>query len=247
MTTTRAGPRLRPPNFHQPREGQSPVPITCSAYPEAMSRGRHAPPAPPRSDKPLLVTALLIASAAIATVWLIDDRWALQAGVTGIVVVALVAVWAASRSSARIADQLRRESVERRRDLADTRRELSGLKAQHVELLLELRAIHQESALAAHATAQAAAQAANDEADQRALLRQLAMERQPALDPVYPSLHLPLVRAAFSTELPAGPISTPRPTPPGLRRESTTGSEAHPPRQLLDLTASEIARLRPAN
>jgi hypothetical protein len=64
---------------------------------------------------------------------------------------------------------------------------------------------------------------------------------------VYPSLHLPLVRAAFSTELPTGPIATPRPAAPGLQRESTTGGEAHPPRQLLDLTASEIARLRPAN
>lgn len=212
-----------------------------------MSQGRHALPAPPRSDKPLLAVALLIAASVIATVWVIDDRWALQAGVTGIVVMALVAVWAASRSSAHIADQLWRESVERRRELADTRRELAELKTQHVELLLELRAMREEFALAALATAHAAAQAATDEADQRALLRQLAQQRQPTLDPVYPSLHLPLVRAAFSTELPSGPIPTPRPPAPGLRRESTTGGEAHPPRQLLDLTASEIARLRPAN
>jgi hypothetical protein len=212
-----------------------------------MSRGRHAQPAPPRSDKPLLVLALLIAVAVIAAVWVIDDTWALQAGVTGIVLLALIGLLAANRSSTRAAEQAWRESLERRRDLADTHRELAELKTQHVELLLELRAMRDESALAAQEAAQLAAQAASDEADQRALMSRLAQPRQPALDPVYPSLQLPLVRAAFSTELPSEPISTPRPASPGLRRESTTGGEAHPPRQLLDLTASEIARLRPAN
>ncbi len=212
-----------------------------------MSRGRHAPPAPPRSDTPLLVLALLIAAAVIAAVWLVDDTWALQVGVTGIVVLALVGLWAASRSSARAGDQFRRESLERRRDLADTHRELAELKTQYIELLLELRAMRDESVLATQDAARVAAQVASDEADQRALLHQLTQPRQQLLDPVYPSLHLPLVRAAFSTELPTGPIATPRPALPGLQRESTTGFEAQPPRQLLDLTASEIARLRPAN
>jgi hypothetical protein len=204
-----------------------------------MSRGRHAPPAPPRSDTPLLVLALLVAAGVVAAVWVVDDTWALQVGVTGIIVLGFIALGTTVRSSARATDQLRRESLERRRDLADTQRELAELKTQYVELLLELRAMRDESSLAA--------QVASDEADQRALLHQLTQPRRPLLDPVYPSLHLPLVRAAFSTELPAAPIATPRPAAPGLQRESTTGGEAQPPRQLLDLTASEIARLRPAN
>jgi FtsZ-interacting cell division protein ZipA len=183
----------------------------------------------------------------VAAVWVIDDTWMLQVGLTGIVVLVLVGIWAAFRASTQAVEQLRRESLERRRDLADTQRELAELKTQHVELLLELRAMRDDAALAAQAAARAAAQLASDDADQRALIHQLTQPRQPVLDPVYPSLHLPLVRAAFSTELPTGPIATPRPAAPGLQRESTTGGEAHPPRQLLDLTASEIARLRPAN
>jgi hypothetical protein len=193
------------------------------------------------------VLALLIGAAVVASVWVVDDAWALQAGVTGIVLLALLGLWVASRASSRAVEQLWRESLERRRDLADTHRELAELKSQHVELLLELRAMRDESAHAAQEALRLAAQAASDEADQRALMRQLTRPRQPSLDPVYPSLQLPLVRAAFSTELPTGPIATPRPASPGLQRESTTGGEAHPPRQLLDLTASEIARLRPAN
>jgi hypothetical protein len=70
-------------------------------------------------------------------------------------------------------------------------------------------------------------------------------------DPVYPSLHLPLVRAAFSTEMPTVQIT---PAPPPTRGESNrvnvdadAGSDPRATRQLLDLTASEIARLRRAN
>jgi len=212
-----------------------------------MSRGRHAQPAPPSSDKPLLALALLIAAGVIVAIWVIDDAWTLQVGLTGIVVLVLVGLWAAVRSSTRAVEQLRRETLERRRGLAETQRQLAELKTQHVELLLELRAVRDQAARVAQEAAQAAAQLASDDADQRALIHQLTQPRRPVLDPVYPSLHLPLVRAAFSTELSSGPIATPRPAGPGLQRESTTGGEAHPPRQLLDLTASEIARLRPAN
>lgn len=247
MTSSAARP-LRPPDVSRAAgEGQSPVLLTRSAYPGAMSRGRHAPPAPPRSEQPLLVLALLIAAAVVAAVWIVDDTWAVQVGVTGIVVLALVGHWAASRSSTHAADQLHRESLERRRDLADTHRELAELKTQYVELLLELRAMRNESALATQDAVRVAAQVASDEAEQRALLHQLTQPRQQLLDPVYPSLHLPLVRAAFSNEIPATPIAAPRPASRGLQRESTTGFEAQPSRQLLDLTASEIARLRPAN
>jgi hypothetical protein len=208
-----------------------------------MSRGRHAQPEPPRSDRPILLLALLMAAAAIAAVWLIDETWALQVGVTGIVLLVLVALWAGSRASSGVREQVWRESVARSRELAEARHELAELKAMHLELLLELRVMREE---AVH-RAQDAALSAHHDADQRALMRQLLQPRQPVHDPLYPSLHLPLVRAAFSTELPTDPVTTPRSAPPGLQRESTTGHEAQPPRQLLDLTASEIARLRPAN
>lgn len=207
-----------------------------------MSRGRHAQPEPPRSDLPLLLVVLL-AAAAIAAVWLVDETWAMQVGVTGILLVVLVALWASTHASTSLREQLWQESMKRSRELTEARRELAELKAMHVELLLELRVMREEAAQ----VAQDAARAAQDDSDQRALMRQLLQPRQAVHDPLYPSLHLPLVRAAFSTELPTDPVATPRPTPPGLQRESTTGREAQPPRQLLDLTASEIARLRPAN
>lgn len=208
-----------------------------------MSRGRHAQPEPPRSDRPFLLLTLLMAAAAIAAVWWVDETWAVRAGVTGIVLVVLVALWASIRTSTSIREQVWRESIARSRELTETRRELAELKATHVELLLELRVMREEAVQ----MAQDAARAAQDDADQRTLMRQLLQPRQAVHDPLYPSLHLPLVRAAFSTELPTDPVATPRPAPPGLQRESTTGREAQPPRQLLDLTASEIARLRPAN
>lgn len=208
-----------------------------------MSRGRHAQPAPPSSDTALLLIAAIVAIAAIATVWLVDETWALRAGVTGIVALAVVALWILSRASSRQAQQAWIESVERRRESAETHRELAELKTQHLELLLELRVMREE----AIQLTEEAARIASDDAEQRALMRQMLQPRGPALDPVYPSLQLPLVRAAFSTELPTTPIATPRPPAPGLRRESTTGGEAQPPRQLLDLTASEIARLRAVN
>ncbi len=236
-------PRRPPPEPTGRADPQYPVRITRSAYPGSMSRGRHAQPEPPRSAIPLLVVALVVAIASVALVWVIDDTWALRAGVTGIVVLALVALWTSTRAASRAAQAAWLESVERRREVADTHRELAEIKAQHLEILLELRTMREE---AVHLS-QEAARIASDDADQRALMRQMLLPRSPAFDPVYPSLHLPLVRAAFSTDLPAAPSSVPRPASPGLQRESTTGAEAQLPRQILDLTASEIARLRPAN
>ena len=208
-----------------------------------MSRGRHAQPAPPSSDTPVLLVAVTVAAVAVAAVWLVDEAWALRTGVTGIVVLALVALWITTRSSSRQAEQYWSEAVQRRSETAQTHRELAELKTQHLELLLEIRTIREE----AMQLSEEASRIASDDAEQRALMRQMLQPRAPSLDPVYPSLHLPLVRAAFSTQLPTTPVATPRPPAPGLKRESTTGGEAKPPRQLLDLTASEIARLRPAN
>jgi hypothetical protein len=68
-------------------------------------------------------------------------------------------------------------------------------------------------------------------------------------EPVYPSLHLPLVRAAFSEDLP--PVAVFEPThvaaevPPDLAVDS--GSEPLQGRRVLDLTAGELQHLRKAS
>ena len=190
-----------------------------------------------------MLVAGFVAVVAVAAVWLVDEAWALRAGVTGIVVLAVVGIWVSNRTSTKRAEGFWSELAEQRREVVQTHRELAELKTQHLELLLEIRTMREE----AIQLSQEAARIASDDADQRTLMRQLLLPRASVLDSVYPSLQLPLVRAAFSAELSAPPVATPRPTSPGLQRESTTGGEAQPPRQLLDLTASEIARLRPAN
>lgn len=200
-----------------------------------MSRGRHALPEPPRSDAPLLVLAFLVALATVAAVWLVDTEWTVQAGVTGVALLALLALWSVSRAAREQAERWAAEANERHREqqrmlqqLADANAQLAELRAQHVELLLELRALRDAGA-------------------ERALMHELLLPREPAPEPVYPSLQLPLVRAAFATELSPEPVATPREAATTMPREETTGAEPRPPRQLLDLTASEIARLRPAN
>ena len=241
--TTTKGARRRHPPERRPAQLNSrcwsPIRRTLSSCHEAATHSLSPPDPTPR----LLVAAIVVAALVVAAVWVVDETWVVRVGVTGIVVVALVAIWSSSRAGSRAADQFWREAVERRREAAETHRELAELKSLHLELLLEIRTMREEAVQ----QSQEAARIASEDADQRALMRQMLQPRPTTLDPMYPSLHLPLVRAAFSTELPATPISTPRPAPPGLQRESTSGGEPQPTRQLLDLTASEIDRLRPAN
>ncbi len=211
MRTSQAGPLLLLPEPDRASDRESPVLFTRSAYAMDMSRGRHAQPAPPSSDTPVLLVAVMVAAVAVAAVWLVDEAWALRTGVTGIVVLALVALWITTRSSSRQAEQHWNEAVQRRSETAQTHRELAELKRQHLELLLEIRTMREEGMQ----LSEEAARIASDDAEQRALMRQMLQPRAPSLDPVYPSLHLPLVRAAFSTELPTTPVATPR--PPGPR------------------------------
>lgn len=223
-----------------------------------MSQGRHALPAPPRSNRALLALAVLIAAGGIAAVWLVDESWAVQVGVTvivvGLLVVLLAVVRASDTATAALwhqwGQQAWQQSMERRRDMAELQNQFESAQAHHVdvirELTLELRALRAESAATAFETARQL-QAATD---QRDLVHDLLVPRQPVADPVYPSLHLPLVRAAFAAEGTARPQVDS--TSSGERGDSgvsndSQGTEPFPPRQLLDLTASEIARLRPAN
>lgn len=180
--------------------------------------------------------ALVVAVATVVAVWLVDTKWIVQACVTALAVAALLALWSVSRTTRRQAQQLAIEAGQRSREqrhtrqqLAEVNTQLAELRAQHVELLLELRALREEGV-------------------QQAMQYELLLPRATEPEPVYPSLQLPLVRAAFATELPPPPAD-PSPTESSypLEREVTSGAEPQPPRQLLDLTASEIARLRPAN
>jgi len=240
-----APPRLPPERIERDRGGgdQSPMFFTRSAYPVHMPRGRHSQPEPPRSDASLMVAAVVLAALVITAVWVAPDDQTVSAGVTGLVALVLVVLFISNRTASRQAERYWNETVQQRREALETRRELAELRSQHVELLLEVRSMREE----ALQLSQEATRIAADDAEQRALMRQMLQPRVPALDPVYPSLHLPLVRAAFATQVPAAPTSPPRTQAPGLQRDSTSGGEAQPPRQLLDLTASEIARLRPAN
>jgi hypothetical protein len=191
----------------------------------------------------LLLIALVVVVGALAAVWLVDDAWAVEVGITVVIVaVALAFAWSV-RSSYRITSELWQEALERRHEVADVQRELSELRVHHVELLLELRTLRVELLAASEETAKSIQVAT----DQRALMHYLLTPRQPVADPVYPSMHLPLVRAAFSAEVPTKPLTTDTSGQTSFPDSDDTGGEPFPPRQLLDLTASEIARLRPAN
>ena len=208
-----------------------------------MSRGRHSLPEPPRSELPLTVVGLAVAVCAIVAVWLVDESLWVRVGVTCVVAVVTVFAVLSVRSTHRLANALWQETLERRRELFDVRRELSDLRAQQVELLLELRSLRAELVAAAEETARHVRAAT----DQSALMHELLKPREHEADPVYPSLHLPLVRDAFSTEVTPTPQTTQVAGVSVPETDASSGSEPFPPRQLLDLTAAEIARLRPAN
>ena len=237
MTRNRADRRPR-------RLDQYAAPITRSAYPLDMSRGRHSLPEPPRSPLPLLLITLVVAIAAVSAVWFVDDSWVVEVGATAVVVLVALAFTSAVLTSHRTTTTLWNEAMERRHEMAELQRELSELRAHHVEMLLELRSLRVELMAASEETARSIQVAT----DQRALMHELLAPRQPVADPVYPSMHLPLVRAAFSAEVPTKPPTTDTSSQTSYPdSDDTGGSEPFPPKQLLDLTASEIARLRPAN
>jgi len=191
-----------------------------------MSRGRHAKPRPARSDVPgLLLVTLLAIGVGVAAV-LFDEasqlRWVLV-GLAALIVVAVLVVQRSARRHVAAASTAVDKQQEEIRTLTF---ELRRLHEMHDLLATELVGLREEVATYV-----------------------APVPSQP--DPVYPSLHLPLVRAAFATEVPTVQIT---PAPPPARGESNrvnvdadAGSDPRDTRQLLDLTASEIARLRRAN
>lgn len=211
-----------------------------------MSRGRHTLPAAPRSGVPFALLGLLLVVTAVVGVWWADASLAVQVAATALIVLVAVGAFSAVRASRRATLGLWQDAAERRRELIALHRELGEMRSQQVEMFLELRALRVEL-VAANSETVRSLQVATD---QHSLMRDLLVPRQPVPDPVYPSMHVPLVRAAFSAEvLPdEAPSESPAPTSVEVpESEDSSGGEPFPPRELLDLTASEIARLRPAN
>jgi hypothetical protein len=212
-----------------------------------MSRGRHTLPPAPRSDVPLAILGLLLVAAAIGAVWWVDASLAVRVAATAAILLVALGALTSVRASRHTSANLWQDAAERRRELVRVQRELGELRTQQREMVLELRALRSELAASAEETVRTVQVAT----DQQELMRELLAPRQPVPDPVYPSMHVPLVRAAFAAEVPpADPPEAPSVSSGDTARggsEESSGGEPFPPRELLDLTASEIAQLRPAN
>lgn len=192
-----------------------------------MSAGRHAKPRPPRSDTPLLLLVILLAVAVAATPWAVAGMAALRACVVGLALLAVIVLLATRRSGRRQTHALADEVDRRTREVRSLRLELDRVSSAQFDLVTEVARLREE-------------------------LSDFVAPVPATPDPIYPSLHLPLVRAAFAGEAPAPEplrVSQPRPMSESAHVEVTadSGSDAEPHRELLDLTASEISRIRQAH
>ncbi|MFZ0323302.1 MAG: hypothetical protein WAN48_04115 [Actinomycetes bacterium] len=179
-----------------------------------MASARHARSKQSRPGVfPLVLVALAALSLAVAAAF-VDDPALLRAAVVTAAVLVVVATWLAWSASSNAFEQARGESRSLRRELGDVRRELAQ--------------VHDVSAMLAGEVARL-----------RAHLEEYVLPLSSEPEPVYPSLHLPLVRAAFG-ELAKAPTDASRPVappsevPPAVSADS--GSEGRPSRQLVDLT-----------
>jgi len=188
-----------------------------------MSHGRHAKPRPVRSDTPVLILVTLLAIGVAAASLLTDGLTVLRASVAGLALVCLIAVVVAQRSGRRQIAALGDEVDERSGEVRALRFELERVHLIHSELADEVVGLRDQMA-------------------------EYVVPVPVAPEPIYPSLHLPLVRAAFAQELPpVTPLPRPRRVTDSANVEADPGSDTVPPRQLLDLTAREIASLRRAS
>jgi hypothetical protein len=175
---------------------------------------------------PVVLTAVLVVVALglAAAVLLLDTAWALR--VTALValltaVVAAVTTLTTSRAFA----ELRRSAL---RDAETQRRQMSALRQDMAQLQEVTSAVAAELARL------------------RAELTDYVLPLSAEPDPVYPSLHLPLVRAAFAEEPPDArvlvytPPVTPSEVPPTVRTDGH--AEGLPARRLVDLTQPQESR-----
>jgi hypothetical protein len=190
-----------------------------------MSHGRHSKPRPPRSDTPVFILVALLALGVAATPLFVEGVPMLRVAVAGLALLCLIALFVAQRSGRRQIVALGNEVDERSGEIRALRIELARVHLIHSELAGEVIRLRDQ-------------------------ITDYVVPVPIAPEPIYPSLHLPLVRAAFAEELP--PVTS-RPSPLRLTEsanvevQADAGSDTVPSRQLLDLTASEIARLRRAS
>ncbi len=190
-----------------------------------MPAGRHAKARPPRSDTPVLIVVMLLATAAAVTPFAVDGLDALRGAVVVLAVLCVIAVFAIRGHGRHQAAALTHEVEQRRHEVRLLRLELNRVATIQHELADEVVRL-------------------------REALADFVIPIPVAPDPIYPSLHLPLVRAAFANELsPMTRVPEPKrlTEPVSVAVVADSGSDAAPPRQLLDLTASEIARMRRAS
>jgi hypothetical protein len=190
-----------------------------------MSHGRHAKPRPPRSDAPVLVLVVLLAAGVAAMALLTDGLGWLRAAIAALALLCVVAVVVSRRAGRRRTADLEHDVAQRSNEVRALRMELERVHVIHYELADEVVRMREQMA-------------------------EYVVPVAVTPDPVYPSLHLPLVRAAFAEELPpAASIPKPRRLTErsNVEVQADPGSDAMPPRQILDLTASEIARMRRAS
>jgi hypothetical protein len=190
-----------------------------------MSSGRHAKPRPPRSDAPLALLVVLLALGIGAAALVADGLDVLKLAVAGLAVLCVLVVILTRTSGRRATAALQNALDDTQRQNRSLRIEIERLQSVNNELVIEVARLREQ--MAGYLTPVPAAP-----------------------EPIYPSLHLPLVRAAFADELPSV-TSLPAPVEQkddaDVDVEGESGHDPRPPRQLLDLTASEIARLRTAN
>lgn len=189
-----------------------------------MSHGRHSKPRPPRSDTPVFILVALLALGVAATPLFVEGVPMLRVAVAGLALLCLVALFVAQRSGRRQIVALGNEVDERSGEIRALRIELARVHLIHSELAGEVIRLRDQ-------------------------ITDYVVPVPIAPEPIYPSLHLPLVRAAFAELPPVKPLPSPRRLTESTNVEvqADAGSDTVPSRQLLDLTASEIARLRRAS
>ena len=188
-----------------------------------MAAGRHAKRREPRSGTFSLVLLTVLAAAVAASAVFVDDvRW-VRAGVVVLavlVVVPFAVLLGRSRDTRRVLQAL---LDEREREVHQLRQELSVVMQTNAELIVEMGRLRTE-------------------------VEEMVQPVDTVPDPIYPSLHLPLVRAAFAEDLPPvpafDPVQEPAEVPPSIVVDG--GSDPTRGRRVLDLTASEIRELRQA-
>jgi hypothetical protein len=170
----------------------------------------------------VLLTVLATAAAA-AAVFVDDVRW-VRAGVVVLAVLVVVPFAVLLGRSRDTAGTLRSLLADRSEQVQQLRHELDLVLDVNRELMAEIERL-------------------------RAQVDSMVLPVEVVPDPVYPSLHLPLVRAAFADDLPPTPafepVQVPAEVPPSVTVDG--GTEPSRGRRVLDLTASEIRELKQAS